>query len=378
MCIRDRLYTGPAANAVGQLAPPPDVMTLPPAEAILEVAARDVPPAAPALVKTVRRFTTARAPAPSAPFYARALALAHRGVVTQLRRWPLIVAQFATCAVFASLIGMLYEGDGVPRIDQKGVENVNGYLFMLCTGTLFSSLFPPLQLFFRGLALARREAASGAYGLPLSVLAMQLADIVLQQALPCVFVSVTYRLIDPRHGLEGRGGQFGQAAHVAVGLEQGLERRPGEEQAFAAKGLEGFEDFHVGHVGREVVYGQEALDPVLGVGVFVGEGEREFEPGEGVPVLLLVVQNIDPGIDPFWQGVLVPPPRDLLGRFALRKHPPLHLLVLVAQLRVDHEHVHHAHDVRVVEVPHQLDLAQRAAREEAAVLGASAVGSKHQ
>ena len=61
---------------------------------------------------------------------------------------------------------------------------------------LFSSLFPPLQLFFRGLAMARREAASGAYGLPLSVLAMQLADIVLQQALPCVFVSVTYRLID--------------------------------------------------------------------------------------------------------------------------------------------------------------------------------------
>ena len=118
------------------------------------------------------------------------------------------MAQFATCAVFASLIGMLYEGDGRPRIDQKGVENVNGYLFMLCTGTLFSSLFPPLQLFFRGLALARREAASGAYGLPLSVLAMQLADIVLQQALPCVFVSVTYRLIDPRHGLEQRLGAF--------------------------------------------------------------------------------------------------------------------------------------------------------------------------
>ena len=201
------LYTGPAANAVTQLAPPPDVMTLPPAEAILEVAARDVS-TPPALVKAPRRFATARAPAPSAPFYARALALAHRGVVTQLRRWPLIVAQFATCAVFASLIGMLYEGDGRPRIDQKGVENVNGYLFMLCTGTLFSSLFPPLQLFFRGLALARREAASGAYGLPLSVLAMQLADIVLQQALPCVFVSVTYRLIDPRHGLEQRLGAF--------------------------------------------------------------------------------------------------------------------------------------------------------------------------
>ena len=202
------LYTGPSANAVTQLAPPPDVMTLPPAEAILEVAARDAPSSNPALVKAPRRFATARAPAPSAPFYARALALAHRGVVTQLRRWPLIVAQFATCAVFASLIGMLYEGDGRPRIDQKGVENVNGYLFMLCTGTLFSSLFPPLQLFFRGLALARREAASGAYGLPLSVLAMQLADVVLQQALPCVFVSVTYRLIDPRHGLEQRLGAF--------------------------------------------------------------------------------------------------------------------------------------------------------------------------
>ena len=39
-------------------------------------------------------------------------------------------------------------------------------------------------------------------------LAMQLADIVLQQALPCVFVSVTYRLIDPRHGLEQRLGAF--------------------------------------------------------------------------------------------------------------------------------------------------------------------------
>ena len=122
------LYTGPAADAVRTLAPPPDIMTLPPAEAILEVAARDAPTAAPALVKAPRRFSTARAPSPAAPFHARALALAHRGVVTQLRRWPLIVAQFATCAVFASLIGMLYEGDGVPRIDQKGVENVNGYL----------------------------------------------------------------------------------------------------------------------------------------------------------------------------------------------------------------------------------------------------------
>ena len=45
------LYTGPAANAVGQLAPPPDVMTLPPAEAILEVAARAAP-AAPEVTST--------------------------------------------------------------------------------------------------------------------------------------------------------------------------------------------------------------------------------------------------------------------------------------------------------------------------------------
>jgi len=202
------LYAGPSANAIRALAPPTEILALPPAEAILEVAARDVPTTSPELKKAPRRFRTARAPAPRTPFYARALALAHRGVVTQLRRWPLIVAQFATCAVFAYLIGMLYKGDGVPRIDQKGVENINGYLFMLCTGTLFSSLFPPLQLFFRGLALARREAASGAYGLTLSVFAMQLADVVLQQSLPCVFVSVTYRLIDPRHGMEGRLGAF--------------------------------------------------------------------------------------------------------------------------------------------------------------------------
>ena len=41
-------------------------MTLPPAEAILEVAARDVPAAAPTLVKAPRRFFTARAGATSA------------------------------------------------------------------------------------------------------------------------------------------------------------------------------------------------------------------------------------------------------------------------------------------------------------------------
>ena len=138
------------------------------------------------------------------------------------------MAQFATCAVFASLIGMLYEGDGRPRIDQKGVEK-SVPAMTLVHGSVsgeepasprhragVSSLFPqpsaraPFVLPAAGSSrrLARRQAASGAYGLPLSVLAMQLADVVLQQALPCVFVSVTYRLIDPRHGLEQRLGAF--------------------------------------------------------------------------------------------------------------------------------------------------------------------------
>ena len=75
-----------------------------------------------------------------------------------------------------------------------------------------------------------------------------------------------------RQPLERVRTELGQAAHVLVVAVVGLERPADGEEAVAAKGLERVEDLHVAHVASEVANGQEALDPVFDLGVFVGEG----------------------------------------------------------------------------------------------------------
>ena len=199
---------GPRPTRSGPLAPPPDIMTLPPAEAILEVAARAAPTAAPALVKAPRRFTTARRASPSgttprARAGPRAPRRRHAVKTVALDRGAVRDVCRLRLAHRHALRGRrraAHRPEG--RRERQRVLVADEYRDALLVAV------PAVAALGRGLALARREAASGAHGPPLSVLAMQLADVVLQQALPCVFVSVTYRLIDPRHGLEQRLGAF--------------------------------------------------------------------------------------------------------------------------------------------------------------------------
>ena len=103
--------------------------------------------------------------------------------------------------------------------------------------------------------------------------------------------------------------ELGQAAHLLAVAVEGLERPPDGEEAFAAKGLERVEDLHVAHVASEVANGQEALDPAFDLGMFVGEGEGGFEPGEAALVRFL-------GVAFHQVALLIDPLHDVLGRRA--------------------------------------------------------------
>ena len=91
--------------------------------------------------------------------------------------------------VIAVILGLIYFK---LDLDQPGVQNINGVLFILCVNSSFSSIFPILNGLLPIVPLFLRENKNGMYTVFNFFFSRSLVDIPRFTLIPLVFVSIVY------------------------------------------------------------------------------------------------------------------------------------------------------------------------------------------
>ena len=97
----------------------------------------------------------------------------------------------------ATLIGSIYFGQ---VLDQDGVMNINGSLFLFLTNMTFQNVFAVINVFSAELPVFLREKRSRLYRVDTYFLGKTIAELPLFIAVPFVFTSITYPMIGLRTG----------------------------------------------------------------------------------------------------------------------------------------------------------------------------------
>ena len=154
--------------------------------------ARGPPPAA----KAGARYAARRV---GAPRRCRVAAVVARMTLNLLREWPLLAARLVLSVVMAVLAGSMYRRAGC-GVDARGVPDVTGCLFIICTSALFSSFFPCIGLIGKSMPLAYRESAGGLYEISAHLVAYVVTDAPVQVFLAAANMAIVYVMVDPRCG----------------------------------------------------------------------------------------------------------------------------------------------------------------------------------
>lgn len=81
------------------------------------------------------------------------------------------------------------------NLDQEGVMNINGFLFILVTNMSFSSQFIVINIFPMEIPVFQREYDSKLYSIEIYFLCKTLADIPFQILFPFIFITIDYWMI---------------------------------------------------------------------------------------------------------------------------------------------------------------------------------------
>uniref|UniRef100_A0A8D9A8A2 Protein white n=1 Tax=Cacopsylla melanoneura TaxID=428564 RepID=A0A8D9A8A2_9HEMI len=90
------------------------------------------------------------------------------------------------------MIGLIYFGQ---NLDQDGVMNINGALFICLTNMTFQNVFAVISVFCSELPLFMREHQNGMYRVDVYFLCKTLAEVPIFLAIPIVFTSVMYYMV---------------------------------------------------------------------------------------------------------------------------------------------------------------------------------------
>ncbi|XP_034944953.1 protein white-like isoform X2 [Chelonus insularis] len=107
------------------------------------------------------------------------------------------------------LIGVIYYGQ---VLDQDGVMNINGALFIFLTNMTFQNVFAVITVFCAELPIFLREHRNGMYRTEVYFICKTLAETPIFIAIPLLFISIVYPLI----GLYPGAGHFFIAAGVMI------------------------------------------------------------------------------------------------------------------------------------------------------------------
>ncbi|KAJ6645413.1 Protein white [Pseudolycoriella hygida] len=109
---------------------------------------------------------------------------------------PLLVrVRLIQTVMVASLIGLIFFGQ---ELNQDGVMNINGALFLFLTNMTFQNVFAVINVFCAELPIFLRESRSRLYSTDTYFLGKTMAELPLFLIVPLIFTSITYPMIGLR------------------------------------------------------------------------------------------------------------------------------------------------------------------------------------
>ncbi|KAL7640654.1 UNVERIFIED_CONTAM: hypothetical protein RMT77_008929 [Armadillidium vulgare] len=111
----------------------------------------------------------------------------------EISREPMIIrVRFFQVVAIAILLGIIYFHQ---RLDQAGVTNINGALFLLLSNMTFQNVFGVINTFCLQVPIFLREHFNGMYRTDTYFLSKTLAELPFYVFYPLVFVSITYYMV---------------------------------------------------------------------------------------------------------------------------------------------------------------------------------------
>ncbi|XP_030849345.1 protein white-like [Strongylocentrotus purpuratus] len=110
------------------------------------------------------------------------------------RREPLMTTvRFTQTVVIALILGLVFLRQ---HIDQAGIQNINGCLFIIITNSAFSNTFAAVQIFPLEMALIKREHFNGMYRVDAVFISKVLVELPFQYIfLPIIFMTLPYWMV---------------------------------------------------------------------------------------------------------------------------------------------------------------------------------------
>lgn len=119
-------------------------------------------------------------------------AVLKRCVLENVRDRMVVKVKLAQYIMISLIVGLIYFDQ---TYDRKGVDNINGAIFLILTQVSFSSCFAVVRSFCAEGPLFLREHFNGMYRVDVYFLAKNLAELPLNICLPILFVSISYFMI---------------------------------------------------------------------------------------------------------------------------------------------------------------------------------------
>ncbi|KAJ0180331.1 hypothetical protein K1T71_003735 [Dendrolimus kikuchii] len=138
---------------------------------------------------TTRRHT--RSPY-KASWCAQFRAVLWRSWLSVTKEPMLIKVRFLQTVMVSILMGVIYFGQ---NLDQDGVMNINGAIFMFLTNMTFQNIFAVINVFCSELPIFIREHHSGMYRADVYFLSKTLAEAPVFATIPLVFTTIAYYMI---------------------------------------------------------------------------------------------------------------------------------------------------------------------------------------
>jgi len=140
-------------------------------------------------------------------------ALAWRNWKTSVKDPLAARAKIGQAVILALILGVVYLQQD---LDQKGIQNINGALFVLLTNLSFGNVFAVANIFCSELPVFKKEHYGGMYRVDTYFIAKQLVDLPLYLVEPVILTTILYWMV----GLNSDVGRFFVACGIVLLVTQ--------------------------------------------------------------------------------------------------------------------------------------------------------------
>ncbi|KAI2801386.1 ATPase [Blomia tropicalis] len=137
-------------------------------------------------------FVNNRMPAYKASWLQQFTALLWRSFISNSREPMITRIKLTQTITVALLMGIVYWKQ---QLDQKGIMNINGAIFILMINLTFMNIFSVINTFCSELSIFLREHNDGMYRVDTYFLSKQAAELPYQILMPSVFIMIQYHMI---------------------------------------------------------------------------------------------------------------------------------------------------------------------------------------